>query len=260
MTNREILNRIKKCFTNFKWPGGYEELALTNRDAFESLISDLLRDAEEEEKRASIEGLLKSWSKIAMISTYGKDALCPCCHRSCLEMTNKQKLEMAKPLTPSPIKEDEFKLDSFKSTPLKFELHLGEPIDDAKFVFKAFPKVVNLSEKNNGGIKRRLEDKPVVYFDEPYTILKWGDFTTIVECDPEDKFDRATGLGIALYRYYRQHKDYKKAYQKLNYALKFEELALCAVLQFCGYNSYKVEALTKKLKKFNEGSWNELDI
>ena len=219
MTNREILNRIKKCFTNFKWPGGYEELALTNRDAFESLISDLLRDAEEEKKQASIEGLFKSWSKIAMNSTYGKDALCPCCHRSCLEMTG----------------DDYF---------MKHYL-----INDVKITKKACAV-----------IRAKEEPKPQVFFDDPYTILKWGDFTTIVKCDPEDKFDRATGLGIALYRYYRQHKDYKKAYQKLNYTLKFEELTLCAVLQFCSYGLDRVEVLYKKLKKFNEGSWNELDI
>lgn len=238
MTNREILNRIKKCFTNFKWPGGYEELALTNRDAFESLISDLLRDAEEEKKQASIEGLFKTWTKIAMNSTYGKDALCPFCHRSTLSnMDIEERIKIAEPI----------KVTDLQNGRNADQVSTYEYCDnDIKFIQKVYNK--------------NLKPKPLVFFDEPYTILKWGDFTTIVECDPEDKFDRATGLGIALYRYYRQHKDYKKAYQKLNYALKFEELALCAVLQFCGYNSYKVEALTKKLKKFNEGSWNELDI
>lgn len=215
MKNKEVLERLKKCFTNCGFPGGYEELVLTNEKELNSLFNDLLKDVECEE---ALQGMRKNYMKYYKMSTYGKDVLCPCCHRSCLEMTG----------------DDYF---------MKHYL-----INDVKITKKACAV-----------IRAKEEPKPQVFFDDPYTILKWGDFTTIVKCDEIDEFDPFVGLGIALYRYYRQHKDYKKAYQKLNYVMEFEELYHYALHQFCGFDANKRVALAKKLKNSEKGSWIKLD-
>ena len=91
-------------------------------------------------------------------------------------------------------------------------------------------KDVKISNNNNGGIVRRLSEQPKVMFNGPATIFQYGDFKTVVKCNEEDKFDRLVGLGVALYRYYRQHKDNKKG------------------------------NLAKELVKYGEGTWIELDI
>lgn len=83
MTSKEVLERLKKCFTNYRFPGGYQELALTNEKELNSLVIDLLRDVRREKTE-------KRLIRLAMNSTYGLDAKCPACHRSCLEMTNEQ--------------------------------------------------------------------------------------------------------------------------------------------------------------------------
>ena len=98
---------------------------------------------------------------------------------------------------------------------------------------------------------------PKVMFDGPYTIFQWGDFITVVKCDEEDEFDVDIGLGIALYRYYRQNADTRKQFNKLAEYMFLSQLADYALDYFCGFSK------KKRSRLFNnnpvEGGWYRLD-
>ena len=230
MTNREILNRIKKCFTNFRFPGGYEELALTNKDAFESLISDLLRDAHREEQ---FEKTRKNYMKYYSMSTYGKDAsiITGGCHINTLaNMTVGERIKM---------------LESLRTTEVDDYFIKHYQINDEKITKKACVVV-----------RAKEEPKPQVMFNKPVTIFKCGDFKTVVKCDEEDKFDVDIGLGIALYRFYRQNKSTRKHFNKLAEYMDLEQLADYALDYFCDFSKKKRNGL------FNDdpvNGWYRLD-
>lgn len=80
---------------------------------------------------------------------------------------------------------------------------------------------------------------PKVMFNGPCTIFQWGDFKTVVKCDEEDEFDVDIGLGIALYRYYRQNADTRKQFNKLAEYMFLSQLADYALDYFCGFSKKK---------------------
>lgn len=84
---------------------------------------------------------------------------------------------------------------------------------------------------------------PKVMFNGPCTIFQWGDFKTVVKCDEEDEFDVYIGLGIALYRYYRQNADTRKQFNKLAEYMFLYQLADYALDYFCGFSKKKKNGL-----------------
>lgn len=278
MTNEEMLERLKKCFTNFRFPGGYQELALTNEKELNSLVIDLLKDVRREKTE-------KRLIRLAMNSTYGKygSVITGGYYINTLADTNiKDRIKMLESLLATELdvpdlypsvalfsKPATFKVDDY------FTKHYI--INDGKIITKK-AVVLGPSKTNGRNIESVTVDKycandvkfmeriiskdikPKVMFNGPATIFQYGDFKTVVKCDEEDEFDRLVGLGVALYRYYRQHINYKKQYQTLSYFMDLDELAHYALHQFCDHSVNKKGNLAKELKKHDEGTWITLDI
>lgn len=222
MTNREILKRLKDSIyeSNATMISG-DEVVTYALDYHELL--GLLADLETEVANEDL-------CRFAMKSTYGK-------YR---------------------VNANTFNFDSFKNEPFKLS-------DDD--LCKIYCKNdVALTEKmlavvRYNSITGKIQPlsqcmSPEVMFNENCTIFRWKNFKTVVKCDEEDKFDVDIGLGIALYRYYRQDADTKKQFNKLAEYMDLEQLADYALDYFCGFSK------KKRNKLFNDApvkGWIKLD-
>lgn len=96
-----------------------------------------------------------------------------------------------------------------------------------------------------------------VMFNQKTTILKIGNFKTVVKCDNRDKFVPIIGLGIALYRYYRQDKSTKGMIKSLETETKLSHLKLAeyAFNYFSDFNKSKAKKVCELINKYEEGKW-----
>ena len=280
MTNKEMLRRLEDAFVRenvtYDYDGEVYKIGTVELSypCYEKLIKDLEKDALREEV---LKPMRKNYLKYYGMSTYGKygSVITGGYHINALaDMDIKDRIKMldVHELYPSVAlfsKTATFKVDDY------FTKHYI--INDGKIITKK-AVVLGPSKTNGRNIESVTVDeycandvkfmeriiskdvKPKVMFNGPATIFQYGGFKTVVKCDPKDSFDALTGLGIALYRYYRQHKDYKKQYQTLSYFMDLDELVRYALYQFCGWNVSKIRNLEKKLKKFDDGTWITLDI
>ena len=99
-----------------------------------------------------------------------------------------------------------------------------------------------------------------VMFNQKTTILKIGNFKTVVKCDKRDRFVPIIGLGIALYRYYRQNKPTKGMIKSLETETKLSHLKLAeyAFNYFCDFNKSKAKKACELINKYEEGKWIDL--
>lgn len=256
MTNKEMLRRLEDAFVRENVTHDYDgevykigtvELSYP---CYEKLIKDLEKDALREE---ILEQTRKSLYKLAKTSTYGIGG----CHLPKLsDMNTKEKMEalellMTRELDVRDLYPNLYPSVALYSKPATFK------VDD--YFIKHY-QIVDGKITKAAVVRAKEEPKLKVMFNGPATIFQYGDFKTVVKCDEEDKFDRLVGLGVALYRYYRQHINYKKQYQTLSYFMDLDELAHYALHQFCDHSVNKKENLAKELKKHDEGTWITLDI
>ena len=105
-----------------------------------------------------------------------------------------------------------------------------------------------------------LSDKCQVMFNNKTTILKYGDFKTVVKCDKRDRFIPIIGLGIALYRYYRSNKETKGMIESLEHDTKLSHLKLAeySVNYFCNFKKPNERKLCELINNPEEGKWIEL--
>jgi DNA repair exonuclease SbcCD ATPase subunit len=161
------------------------------------LISDLLRDVEEEEKQASIKGSFKSCAKIAMNSTYGKDALCPCCHRSCLEMTNKQieELKDVNKKLGNEIDELVHKYDTMNRRYLDAYNNyrdVQDKLDDARDRIKLQNSKIDLLDNKNKKLEKAAEDAAKLTEENKELIKVLNIYQAITDID----YDFLTDTGM----------------------------------------------------------------
>lgn len=220
MTNREILKRLKDCvvrenvtyFTDGSAQGvqtvGTIELS---HPFYEWLIHDLEKDALREEV---LEQTRKGIYKIAKASTYGKYS-----YDGFIRVDSGDWKELYEQSL-----SDRFKISNY------FTKHYI--INDGKIT------------KNVCAVVRNVDyPTPKVMFNGPCTIFQWEDFKTVVKCDEEDEFDVDIGLGIALYRYYRQNADTRKQFNKLGEYMFLLQLADYALDYFCDFSKKKRNGL-----------------
>jgi len=94
-----------------------------------------------------------------------------------------------------------------------------------------------------------------VMFNGNATILEIGDFKTVVKCHEDDQFSYVTGLGLALYRYYKKQPSTKKDFKNLSFYMNYDGLA-----EYCfeKYFNFDKKRIWNFLKNCNKGKWLEL--
>ena len=90
-------------------------------------------------------------------------------------------------------------------------------IRQKKKVLKSQPVSQTSLQKKESPIKN-------VIFNNPATIIEWFDGTkTIVKCDKNDKYDKATGLALCICKYIMGSGEFHKEFNKWVYGVRQPE-------------------------------------
>ena len=232
MKNKEVLRSLKDAAVatlEHYYYGQKVTRVELDGEKYKELCNDLAKGAEYEE-----------YMKIALNSVYGVGCVAkPYCERD-VEFIQKVCTSGIKDMWPS----------------------LAGFVDSGEW-----KELYNYSLRNSGFrgpngmfIATVKDNTPKVMFNGPCTIFQWGDFKTVVKYvedkKTKDKFDVDIGLGIALYRYYRQAKSTRKQFDKLAKYLDLYQLADYALDYFCDFSKKKRNGL------FNDepvNGWYRLD-
>lgn len=122
--------------------------------------------------------------------------------------------------------------------------------------FLDFLGFLGIGVNPNGEIKQKKKvqkkESPIknVIFNNPATIIEWFDGTkTIVKCDKNDKYDKATGLALCICKYIMGSGEFHREFHKWVYGVNQPETPSVATKKPVKKSTKKSTKTVKKSSK-----------